>query len=83
MYAEKTSGKAYLMMDLNTKPKSTSIFYSVEFPALKASGNVDEIIWLDINAKPDDPTKITKTWWKKGEKDPPTDSATGGDDVQE
>lgn len=78
VYAEHTSGKAYLMMDLEKKPKKDSIFYSVEFPALRDGGDVSEIIWLDINNKPDDPTKETKTWWKKGDDDPPADDAAVG-----
>ncbi len=63
-------------MDLKKKPKDKSIFYSVEFPAMKASGNVDKIIWLDINDRPSDPTKETRVWWKKGDSDPDSETVT-------
>lgn len=84
VYAENTKGTAYLMMDLSKKPKAASIFYSVEFPAMVASGEVDKVVWLDINNKPDDPTSIATTWWKKGETIPPAEDAVvadGEDDV--
>ncbi|KAL1968184.1 hypothetical protein VTN77DRAFT_2019 [Rasamsonia byssochlamydoides] len=72
VYAEHTSGTAYLMMDYNEKPGKNSIFYSVEFKAMKASGKVDKIVWLDINNKPADPKTVDKIWWKKGDPDPAT-----------
>ncbi|TEY30750.1 hypothetical protein BOTCAL_0848g00030 [Botryotinia calthae] len=67
VYAEHVSGTAYLMMSYNTEPTADSIFFTKEFPAMKASGKVDKIIWLDIDNKPADPKKVTKTWWVKGQ----------------
>lgn len=75
IFAEKTSGHAYLLIDKDTKPKDNSIFYSNEFKAMKDGDKVDKIMQVDFKygEKPTlpDASKDDHVWWKKGAADPP------------
>lgn len=74
-FASHTSGKVYLLMPYNTAPPKFGMFWRIEWPALRDSGLVDEIIWLDgdlLTSCSPDPSKVTKTWWKRGQKRPAT-----------
>jgi hypothetical protein len=81
IFAEETSGVAYLLLPENSKPRKESIFYSKEFPAMKDKNQVDKImnVKFSFGSTPTlpDPTKDDNVWWKKGAADPPTrDEAT-------
>jgi hypothetical protein len=74
VYANRTSGTAYLIITPGVQPKSTSIFYTTELEILMNSGRVDKIIRLDLNPDftgPDNFTSITNVYWKKGDPKPP------------
>lgn len=74
VFAEESSGAAFLLIPENDKPRKQSIFYSKEFPQLK--DKVDKImnVKFDYDKKPDLPDikKDDHVWWKKGAADPPT-----------
>jgi hypothetical protein len=65
VYAEKTSGTAYLMIDDDKEPASDSIFYTVEFKAMKDGGQVDKILRFPFTNPPADPKSATKVYWTK------------------
>ncbi|KAL8859796.1 MAG: hypothetical protein Q9178_003628 [Gyalolechia marmorata] len=67
VYAEKTEGIAYLMLDDNQNAAPDSIFYSVEFEVMKNGGHVDKILQFPYNNGDgiDDPTTATKVYWEK------------------
>ncbi|KAI4258811.1 MAG: hypothetical protein L6R42_004884, partial [Xanthoria sp. 1 TBL-2021] len=66
-YAEKTEGIAYLMLDDNQNAAPDSIFYAVEFEAMKKGGHVDKILQFPFDGGKgvDDPTKAKKIYWEK------------------
>ncbi|KAI4265617.1 MAG: hypothetical protein L6R38_009287 [Xanthoria sp. 2 TBL-2021] len=66
-YAEKTEGIAYLMLDDNQNAAPDSIFYAVEFEAMKNGGHVDRILQFPFDGGKgvDDPTKAKKIYWEK------------------
>ena len=65
VYAEKTTGTAYLMLDDDKEPASDSIFYTVEFKAMKDGGHVDKILRFPFTSPPDKPKDSTKKYWEK------------------
>ena len=65
VYAEKTSGTAYLMLDDGQDPADTSIFKTIEFKAMKDGGHVDKILRFPYNNPPDDPKSSNSEFWKK------------------
>jgi hypothetical protein len=71
LYAEGTTGDAYLMLDDGKTPASDSIFLTVEFPAMRDSAKTTKILQFPFTNPPDDPTKVTKRFW-------PDDSGAAG-----
>jgi hypothetical protein len=73
IFAEESSGTAYLLIADNTEPRKQSIFFGNEFKQMKEKKRVDKIMRLKFekNGVPD-PAKADKTWWKKGDQDPKT-----------
>jgi hypothetical protein len=73
VFAEESTGTAYLLIADNTEPRKGSIFYGNEFKEMKAKNKVDKIMRLKFekNGVPV-PAKADKVWWKKGDKDPKT-----------
>lgn len=71
-YAQKTEGVAYLMLDDGKEPAEESIFYSVEFEAMKKGGHVDKIIRFSFTDRDNvaEPTKETKIYWEKPDGSP-------------
>lgn len=76
VFAEETSGVAYLLIPHGSEARKQSIFYSIEYKAMKDGGKVDKIKRVDFaygttptlpNADDDN-----NLWWKKGAADPPT-----------
>ena len=63
LYAEGTSGDAYLMMDSNKSPVSDSIFGTVEFPAMRDGGKVSKILQYNFTNPPETPQDTTKRFW--------------------
>ena len=61
VYAEGTTGIAYLMIDDDKEPKADSIFNAVEFEAMKNGAKVTKILRFPKTA--DDPTKSTNEFW--------------------
>ncbi|KAL8762799.1 MAG: hypothetical protein Q9184_001281 [Pyrenodesmia sp. 2 TL-2023] len=75
VYAERTSGIAYLMLDDGKNAAPESIFYSIEFEKMKHGGRVDKILRIPFTNPPDDPTKSNEEYWVKPSDAP--DYATG------
>lgn len=75
VFAEKTTGTAYLMLDDGIEPRPQSLFTTVEFAAMKAGGQVDRILRFPFNYPPDDPVAAATTFWTRPEGAP--DYATG------
>ncbi|KAF1912665.1 hypothetical protein BDU57DRAFT_523077 [Ampelomyces quisqualis] len=70
IFAEETTGTAYLVIADSLEPKTASIFFRHEFGAIKAGGKVTEIKRLNFsNMWINDPT-TGRIWWKKGDEDP-------------
>ena len=63
LYADATTGIAYLMLDYDKTPTANSVFNSVEFPAMKNSAKVDKILQIPFTNPPPDPTKTNKQFW--------------------
>lgn len=61
VYAEGTTGIAYLMIDDDKEPAADSIFNTVEFEAMKNGAKVSKILRFPKTA--DDPTKSTNEFW--------------------
>ena len=61
VYAEGTTGIAYLMIDDDKEPAADSIFNTVEFEAMKNGAKVTKILRFPKTA--DDPTKSTNEFW--------------------
>ena len=61
VYAEGTTGIAYLMIDDDKEPAADSIFTTVEFEAMKNGAKVTKIMRFPKTA--DDPTKSTNEFW--------------------
>lgn len=61
VFAEGTTGVAYLLIDNNKEPKDDSIFKTVEFPALRDGGKVPKIV--RFNDKVGDPKGSDKQFW--------------------
>jgi hypothetical protein len=80
IFAEETTGAAFLLLPDNVKPRKESIFFSKEFKAMKDSGKVDKImnVKFEDGTTPTLPdiTKDDRVWWKKGAADPPTRDAS-------
>ncbi|KAJ4983479.1 hypothetical protein SVAN01_11042 [Stagonosporopsis vannaccii] len=76
VFAEESSGTAYVLLKDNLQPASGSIFYKYEYAAMKAKGKVDKIMRVHFDAvkttKPTLPedSNAERTWWKKGDTDP-------------
>ncbi|KAH8731404.1 hypothetical protein GQ44DRAFT_822333 [Phaeosphaeriaceae sp. PMI808] len=75
VFAEETTGVAFLLLTGGVKPRKESIFYANEFKAMKSSGKVDKIMNVKFvsvtNPTLPDPSKDENVWWKKGAADPP------------
>ncbi|KAH7410379.1 hypothetical protein DE146DRAFT_775905 [Phaeosphaeria sp. MPI-PUGE-AT-0046c] len=77
IFADKTSGTAYLLIPGDIAPRGASIFYSIEFQAMKRSEQTDSIQKINFvygnTPKLPDPSsdKEDPTWWAKGWADPP------------
>jgi hypothetical protein len=85
VYAQHTSGTAYLLITPGAKPRSDSIFYSIELEEMIKGGKVDKIIRLDMTADhkgPANPTTITTVYWKKGDPKPPAQGTGGTDETK-
>jgi hypothetical protein len=71
IFAEESSGAAYLLLAEKMQPRKESIFY-----AIKAKGTVDKImnVKFEFGKTPTlpDHNKDEHVWWKKGNADPPT-----------
>lgn len=65
VFAEKSSGTAYLMMQDGSEPRSDSIFKTVELPAVENGAQVGKILRLSFASPPDDPTVSNMTYWTK------------------
>ena len=65
-FAANTKGRVYLMMPRGAMPRRKSIFYSIEWPALRDSGAVDEIVLLDafrmLMGRLGDPAEVNRYW---------------------
>lgn len=61
VYAEGTTGIAYLLIDDDKQPTDTSIFLSVEFPAMKDGAQVTKIIRFPKTST--NPTGSTNEFW--------------------
>lgn len=61
IYAEETSGIAYLYIDDDKSPAADSIFQSVEFPAMRDGAKVTKILRFPKTS--DDPTGSTNEYW--------------------
>ena len=61
VYAEGTTGIAYLLIDNDKEPADTSIFLSVEFPAMRDGAQVDKIIRFPKTST--NPTGSTNEFW--------------------
>jgi hypothetical protein len=72
VFAEETSGTAYLLIPDELEPRKNSIFYQTEFPKMKALNKVPEIKRLTFHKSitPKTDSSDVKTWWKKGGADP-------------
>lgn len=63
VYGEKTTGKAYLMIEDGKTPDPGSIFEHIEFQAMKDSGKVEVIYRFPPGA--DDPRASTNEYWRR------------------
>lgn len=63
LYAEGTTGDAYLMLDDDKNPAGDSIFQTVEFPAMRDGAKVDKILQFPFTNPPDDLKTVTKRFW--------------------
>ncbi|KAM0805126.1 hypothetical protein BDR22DRAFT_969348 [Usnea florida] len=78
VYAQGTSGIAYLLIDDDKSPADDSSFQSVEFPAMRDGAKVSKILRFPKTAS--DPTKSTNEYWPDdqgaadldSEEDPPS-----------
>lgn len=70
VFAEKTTGTAYLITYEGSEPRSDSIFSVVELPLLQQSAQVDKIVRLSFVTPPDDPT-TGETFWTRPAELPP------------
>lgn len=65
VFAEKSSGTAFLMLLDDTTPAADSIFSTIELPALEHAAQVDKIFRLSFANPPEDPTTSKETIWTK------------------
>ena len=65
VFAEKTTGTAYLIGYDGSEPRADSIFSTVELPVVQRSAQVDKIVRLPFVNPPDDPTTIAETIWTR------------------
>lgn len=73
VFAEESSGTAYLLIADNTEPRKGSIFFANEYKAMKsATSKVDKITRVKFENATPAPAKATTVWWKKGDADPKT-----------
>ncbi len=76
IFAEESSGTAYLLLKDDLKPARGSIFYTYEYAAMKSKGKVDKIMRVHFDGvkttKPSlpDAGNAERTWWKAGDADP-------------
>lgn len=78
-YAERTEDIAYLMLDPDKNPTSNSIFYAVQFEAMKKGGLIDKIVQIPFTNRNDvtDPakdTKHTRKYWERATNAAATDA---------
>lgn len=71
IFAEKTTGTAYLITYDGSEPRAESIFRQVELPAVHNGAQVDKIVRLSFVDPPDDPTTVDNTFWTRPEGLPP------------
>lgn len=73
VYANETSGTAYLIIEKDNQPKADGIFYRNELQIMIMGGKVDKIIRLDLNPDFTGPMDLNSTniYWKKGDPKPP------------
>lgn len=77
IFAEETSGNAFLLIPDRYNPRAESIFYSKEYKAMKDGNKVNKIMRVNFaygtqTPTLPDPSKDDNVWWKKGDADPPT-----------
>lgn len=61
VYAEGTTGIAYLLIDDDKQPAEDSIFQTVEFPAMRDGAKVTKILRFPMSS--DDPTNSDNEFW--------------------
>jgi hypothetical protein len=73
VFAEYSSGIAYLLIAKGFDPNPDSIFYTIELEALIKSNKVNKIIRLDMKSDltgPEDWSSVDTVYWKKGDPKP-------------
>ena len=73
VFASRASGRVYLMTPAGGELREQSIFWQTEWPAIRDSGLVTEIVRLDLGRVDDttyDPTRERTLWWRGGNHNP-------------
>ena len=65
VFAEESSGRAFLMIPDGSEPRTDSIFSTVELPAVIHANQVDVIVRLSFGSPPDDPNTSQLAYWGK------------------